>query len=98
MTDETGQRGADPPEPEDTWSVADAKARFSELLQQVDETGPQVITRRGRQVAVVVSMAQWQHKTRRAGSLAEFLAQSPLPSSGLELPPREKEDMREVFQ
>jgi prevent-host-death family protein len=63
----------------------------------VDEAGPQVITRRGRQVAVVVSMTEWQHKTRRAGSLAEFFAQSPLPGSGLETPPREKEGMREVI-
>lgn len=66
------------------WSVADAKAHLSELLDQVIHDGPQAITRRGEQIAVVVSIEEWHRKTNRSGSLAEFLAASPLRDSGLE--------------
>jgi prevent-host-death family protein len=67
------------------WSVADAKTRFSELLDHAINDGPQAITRRGRQVAVVVSMQEWHNKSRRSGSLAEFLAASPLRDSQLDV-------------
>jgi prevent-host-death family protein len=76
------------------WSVADAKARLSELLDQAVSEGPQAITRRGREIAVVVSAEEWHRKSSRSGSLAEFLAASPLRDSGLEIgradaPPRD---------
>jgi prevent-host-death family protein len=67
------------------WSVADAKARFSELLDHAINDGPQAITRRGRQIAVVVSIEEWHNKSMRAGSLAEFLATSPLRDSELDV-------------
>lgn len=67
------------------WSVADAKARLSELLDQVVHDGPQAITRRGQEIAVVVSIEEWHRKTNRSGSLAEFLAASPLRDSDLEV-------------
>ncbi|MGH3914553.1 MAG: type II toxin-antitoxin system Phd/YefM family antitoxin [Pseudonocardiaceae bacterium] len=68
-----------------TWSVADAKARLSELLERVINDGPQAITRRGEEIAVVVSIEEWQRKTKRSGNLAEFLAASPLRDSELEI-------------
>jgi antitoxin Phd len=36
------------------WPVQDAKARFSELLDTAQREGPQVVTRRGREAAVLV--------------------------------------------
>jgi prevent-host-death family protein len=68
-----------------TWSVAEAKARLSEVLDHALSDGPQAITRRGREVAVVVSAEEWHRKTSRAGSLAEFLAASPLRGSDLDV-------------
>jgi prevent-host-death family protein len=65
------------------WSVADAKARLSELLDQAISDGPQSITRRGREVAIVVSVEEWHRKSSRVGNLAEFLAASPLRNSEL---------------
>lgn len=65
------------------WSVVDAKARLSELLDHAINDGPQAITRRGRQIAVVVSAEEWHEKSTRSGSLAEFLATSPLRNSQL---------------
>jgi prevent-host-death family protein len=65
------------------WSVADAKARLSELLDHVINDGPQAISRRGREIAVLVSIEEWRRKTARSGSLAEFFAASPLRDSEL---------------
>jgi prevent-host-death family protein len=65
------------------WSVAEAKARFSELIDQAVSDGPQRITRRGRDVVVVVAAEEWERKARRKGNLAEFFAESPLRGSGV---------------
>ena len=69
----------------DSWSVAEAKAKFSELLDRAQSVGPQTITRKGRTAAVVVSAEEWQRKTRRSGNLAEFFAGSPLRGSNLQV-------------
>jgi prevent-host-death family protein len=70
---------------EGTWTIADAKARFSEVLESARSKGPQVITRHGRETAVVVSAEEWQRKTQRVGTLADFFANSPLRGSGLKV-------------
>ena len=49
-----------------TWPVQDAKARFSELLEACVAQGPQMVTKRGAEAAVLVPVAQW----RRMQSLA----------------------------
>lgn len=67
------------------WTVAEAKAKFSEVLDRAQSDGPQSITRYGRTTAVVVAAEEWERKTRRKGNLAEFLAASPLRESNLKL-------------
>lgn len=67
------------------WTVAEAKAKFSEVLERANSSGPQTITRNGRTAAVVVAADEWERKTKRAGNLADFFAASPLPGSGLKL-------------
>jgi len=69
----------------ENWSVAEAKARFSALIEQAQSKGPQVITRHGQAAAVVVSPEEWEKKTKRSGNLAEFFATSPLRDSGLKV-------------
>jgi prevent-host-death family protein len=78
------------------WSVADAKAHFSEVLHRAEVDGPQVITRRGAKIAIVASFDEWHSKTTRTGSLADFFARSPLVGSGLEIPPRMNDGLRDV--
>lgn len=68
---------------EETWTVADAKAKLSQLIDRAKAVGPQTITRNGRKAVVVVSSEEWERKTHRTGSLAEFFAGSPLRDSGL---------------
>jgi prevent-host-death family protein len=79
----------------DVWTVAEAKAKFSEVIDRAESAGPQVITRCGRKTAVVVAAEEWERKTKRVGNLAEFLAASPLRESGLEAK-RLKERPRKV--
>jgi antitoxin Phd len=45
------------------WSVQDAKARFSELLEASVNDGPQIITKRGAETAVVVPVEEWRRLT-----------------------------------
>ena len=68
-----------------SWTVAQAKAKFSEVLNRAMAEGPQTITRRGRTAAVVVNADEWNRKTKRVGTLADFFAASPLRNSGLKL-------------
>jgi prevent-host-death family protein len=77
------------------WTVAEAKAKLSEVIQRAEKHGPQKITRHGEPAAVVVSSEEWERKTRRKGNLGEFFANSPLRDAGLELK-RRKEPPREI--
>ena len=66
-----------------TWTVSEAKAKLSELIESARVVGPQTITKNGRTAVVVVSADEWERKARRVGNLAEFFASSPLRDSGL---------------
>ncbi|MET4391212.1 prevent-host-death family protein [Bradyrhizobium sp. F1.4.3] len=70
--------------PADTWTLANAKARLSEVIDRA-QSGPQIITRHGKPNAVIVSAEEWARKTARIGTLAEFLLASPLRGADLEL-------------
>jgi prevent-host-death family protein len=78
-----------------TWTVAEAKAKFSEVVDKARVSGPQIITKNGRTAVVVVSAEEWERKTRRPGNLAEFFAESPLRGSALKAP-RKKDGPREI--
>jgi prevent-host-death family protein len=69
----------------DTWTVAQAKANFSEVIEKARSLGPQTIIRNGRKAAVLVAAEEWEQKTSRKGNLAEFFASSPLRRSGLKI-------------
>ena len=67
------------------WTVAEAKAKFSEVMEKARSEGPQTITRSGRRAAVVVAAEEWERRTQRKGTLADFFAASPLRGSGIKL-------------
>jgi prevent-host-death family protein len=57
-----------------TWPVQDAKARFSEFLDACLVEGPQKVTRRGTEAAVLVSIQEWRRLQSAARqSLKELL-------------------------
>ncbi len=80
---------------EPRWTVAEAKARFSEMVERARDTEPQVITRNGHPAVVVVSAEEWERKTKRIGSLIDFFAASPLRDSGVEIT-RSRASFRDV--
>ena len=49
-----------------TWPVQDAKARFSEFLDACLSEGPQCVTRRGQEAAVLVPVDQWRRLVAQA--------------------------------
>lgn len=65
------------------WTVAEAKAKLSEVIDKAKSEGPQTITRSGRTAVIVVAAEEWERKTKRKGNLAEFFAASPLRDSGI---------------
>jgi prevent-host-death family protein len=65
------------------WTVAEAKAKFSEVIDRAQSKGPQTITKNGRTTVVIVSAEEWERKSKRVGNLAEFFAHSPLRGSDL---------------
>jgi prevent-host-death family protein len=77
-----------------TWSVAGAKANFSEVVARA-QSEPQTITRNGVPTAVVVSVEEWQRKSSRKGNLAEFLLNSPLRNADIDLE-RVRDEPRDV--
>jgi antitoxin Phd len=53
------------------WPVQDAKARFSEFLDTCLANGPQMVTRRGTQTAVLVPFEQWQRMSEQPQSVMQ---------------------------
>ena len=76
------------------WTVAGAKARLSEVIECA-QSAPQTITRNGKPSVVVVSAEEWQRKTVRKGTLAEFLMDSPLRGADLDLD-RQRDEPRDL--
>ena len=71
-----------------TWQLQTAKARFSEVIRRACTAGPQVITKQGREEAVIVGIEDFQRLTQRAKrprSLLQFFAQSPLAEFAIDL-------------
>jgi antitoxin Phd len=72
-----------------TWPVQDAKARFSEFLEKCLTEGPQMVTRRGVEAAVLVPAEEWRRlQTSARRTLKELLlssearAEIPIPARG----------------
>jgi prevent-host-death family protein len=68
-----------------TWQLQEAKNRFSEVVDEAIERGPQMITRRGVETAVVLSVADYRKMVQGAGSITEFFRNSPLVGEDLDL-------------
>lgn len=67
------------------WQLQEAKSRFSEMVSQTLKNGAQIITRRGAKTVVVIPYEEYENLTKRSTRLVQFLLDSPLPGSGLEM-------------
>ncbi len=76
------------------WPLQDAKNKFSEVVNNALRKGPQIITRRGVQTAVVLSYDEYQRMQKPQTDLVTFFRTSPLAEVKLDLrrddsPPRD---------
>jgi prevent-host-death family protein len=71
-----------------SWPVQDAKARFSELLETCLREGPQLVTRRGADAAVLVPVGEWQRLSRSAKPTLKELLLTDTARGNLNIPPR----------
>ena len=70
------------------WPVQDAKARFSELLDTCLAEGPQMVTRRGAEAAVLVPVEEWRRLQAAARPSLKELLLSDGARADLEIPAR----------
>jgi antitoxin Phd len=72
------------------WQLQQAKARFSEFLNQTLKKGPQVVTRRGVETAVLVSIDEWRRLNGSAKPSLKDLLLADQPRFDMPLPRRGK--------
>ena len=68
--------------------VQEAKARFSELLDRSVTEGPQIVTKRGVETAVLVPIDEWRRLQQRARPPLKDLLLAPEPRFEMEIPDR----------
>jgi prevent-host-death family protein len=80
--------------PMKSWPVQDAKARFSELLDTCLKEGPQLVTRRGADAAVLVPAKEWQRLEQAARPTLKELLLVDRARGDLNIPARGKRRRR----
>lgn len=68
---------------ENIWQLQDAENNFSRLVKEALHNGPQIVTRHGEKVVVVIPFEKYEQMTKPQTDLVTFLRNSPL--AGLEL-------------
>jgi len=82
-----------------TWAVQDAKAQFSEFLDNCLKEGPQLVTKRGVEAAVLVPMDVWQRFQKNTkSSLKQLLLSDNERGSDLLIPQRGNPQRRKIKQ
>ncbi len=77
-----------------TWQVQEAKARFSEFLEASSKEGPQIVTKRGVEAAVLLPIKQWRRLRRLAQPDLKELLLAPEARTDTLTPLRARHDCR----
>lgn len=75
------------------WQLQDATNRFSEVVEEALQSGPQTVTRRGEPVVVVVAIDTWRRVSGAAPNLKAFLRAAPLDGVDLSRDVGERSDV-----
>jgi len=67
------------------WQLQEAKNKLSEVIEAAVNDGPQVITKRGADTAIVISYTEYRKLTLTQKKLADFFRESPLVGVELDL-------------
>ena len=79
-----------------TWQVQEAKAKFSEFLAASVEEGPQVVTKRGIETAVLIDINEWHRLQPKIGRNLKELLLTPEARTDELVPPRQSFPMRQI--
>lgn len=60
-----------------SWQVQEAKRKFSALIQRALDEGPQIVTRRGEEIVVIISANEFRRLTGDKPDFREFLLAAP---------------------
>jgi prevent-host-death family protein len=75
------------------WQLQEAKNKFSEVVDEAIKHGPQIITKRGIETAIVLSYTEYRKVMLNQKKLSDFFRESPLAEVGLDLK-RDKSGLR----
>lgn len=67
------------------WQLQEAKSKFSEVVDQALQNGPQLITRRGKETAIVLAYEEYRKLMLSRKKLSDFFRESPLVGVDLDL-------------
>jgi prevent-host-death family protein len=68
-----------------TWQLQEAKSKFNKAVANAIHDGPQLITKHGTEVAVVLSVEEYRKLTVSPKKLSDFFQESPLAGADLGL-------------
>ena len=77
------------------WQLQEAKNKFSQVVNEALNKGPQVVTRRGKEIVVILSREDYGRLKKSQSGVVEFFQSSPLVGAELDLE-RDKTHPREV--
>lgn len=81
--------------PHKVWQLQEAKAKFSELVDEVLQDGYHTITRNGHAVVVVLSQKEFEQYQQPEDTLIDFFNKAPFPEETLDLT-RDKDPGKEI--
>ena len=67
------------------WQLQEAKNKFSQVVREALDSGPQVVTRHGESVVVVLSSDEYDRLTKSQSDLVTFFRNSPAVGVDLDL-------------
>ena len=60
------------------WQLQEAKAKFSKVIKEAVDHGPQIITKRGVETALLISIKDYRKINKKTVKLSQFFRNSPL--------------------
>ena len=80
-----------------TWQLQEAKNKFGQLVEKARKSGPQIVTKHGKEAVVVLSFEDYKKMISPEDNLIEFLRSSPLYQSEIDFSAlRQKDKPRDI--
>lgn len=67
------------------WQLQEAKAKFSEVVNEALRHGPQIITKHGVETALLISISDYKRMNKKESKISQFFRNSPLNNIEIDL-------------